>query len=286
MTIPASTGPTRCSRYSKEVTTPKFPPPPRTPQKRSACSVALAVRNWPSAVTMSTERRLSEARPYWRASQPQPPPRVTPAIPVVEMAPPVTAKPKAWVSRSNSPQVRPGSAPAVRCTGSTRTLFSRDRSSTMPPSHTALPATLWPPPRTATTDDKAGSPVNHGVPQRTGLTVALVAWTEQGAAQARLEVVHRCCCKHGISACCRGNAQVSPGFSPLLQSGLWRAVSQGLHRPPGVGGIGPGRRERGDPVAQVTQPNAACKCPILPRPERAPAQPAPPAPSASARGPR
>ena len=34
--------PTRCSRYSNEVTTPKFPPPPRTPQKRSSFSVGLA----------------------------------------------------------------------------------------------------------------------------------------------------------------------------------------------------------------------------------------------------
>ena len=49
---------------------PKFPTPPRTPQKRSACSVELAVRNRPSAVTTSTESRLSHASPYLRLSHP------------------------------------------------------------------------------------------------------------------------------------------------------------------------------------------------------------------------
>jgi hypothetical protein len=87
---------------------PKFPPPPRIPQKRSAFVVTLAVRNSPSAVMISTDKRLSDASPYDRASQPQPPPRVSPAMPVVEMAPPVVARPKTWVSRSNSPQVRAG----------------------------------------------------------------------------------------------------------------------------------------------------------------------------------
>src|SRR5262249_57013224 len=75
-TRPASTGPTGYKRYSKEVTTPKFPPPPRTPQKRSACSVSLATLHVPSAVTMSTEVRLSDTSPYLYPSQPWPPPRL------------------------------------------------------------------------------------------------------------------------------------------------------------------------------------------------------------------
>ena len=43
------------------------PPPPRRPQKRSSFSVALAVRNRPSAVTTSADLRLSQDRPYLRA---------------------------------------------------------------------------------------------------------------------------------------------------------------------------------------------------------------------------
>ena len=86
---------------------PKLPPPPRSPQNRSGCSWSLAVRNRPSAVTTSADSRLSQVSPYLRCSQPMPPPSVSPAIPVVETAPPVVASPNACVSRSNSPQVRP-----------------------------------------------------------------------------------------------------------------------------------------------------------------------------------
>ena len=64
--------------------------------------------------------------------------------------PPGVARPKAWVSRSTSPQRVPA-ARAVRVTGSTQRPFIGDRSITTPPSHVAVPATLWPPPRTATT---------------------------------------------------------------------------------------------------------------------------------------
>src|SRR5215210_7829874 len=77
---PANTvGPTGLSRNSNSVTIPKFPPPPRTPQKRSAFSPALALTNSPSAVTRSTPRSWSIVRPYLRSSQPIPPPRVRPA---------------------------------------------------------------------------------------------------------------------------------------------------------------------------------------------------------------
>ena len=85
---PLSTfGPTGWSWNSKLVTMPKFPPPPRSPQKRSAFSVSLA-RTWlPSAVTTSAESRLSTVMPYFRLSQPKPPPSVRPATPVVELMP-------------------------------------------------------------------------------------------------------------------------------------------------------------------------------------------------------
>src|SRR5215472_7143279 len=140
--MPASTGPTGCSWYSNDVTTPKLPPPPRSPQKSSEFCLALAVSNLPSAVTTSADRRLSQLRPCFPCSQPSPPPRVSPAIPVVETTPPVLARPKACVSRLYSPQVSPASARAVRLRGSTLTLFIGDRSTIRPPSQTALPVML------------------------------------------------------------------------------------------------------------------------------------------------
>jgi len=82
------------------VTTPKLPPPPRSPQKSSGFSSPLALTIRPSAVTTSAAIRLSQARPYERESQPTPPPRVRPAIPVVEIAPPRQARPWRWVSTS------------------------------------------------------------------------------------------------------------------------------------------------------------------------------------------
>ena len=54
---------TGCSRNSNDVTTPKFPPPPRIAQKRSSFSPSLATWNLPSAVTTSAETRLSQRQP-------------------------------------------------------------------------------------------------------------------------------------------------------------------------------------------------------------------------------
>jgi hypothetical protein len=48
---------------------------------------SLAVINRPSAVTTSTEIRLSELSPCLRRSQPSPPPSVRPAIPVAVTTP-------------------------------------------------------------------------------------------------------------------------------------------------------------------------------------------------------
>ena len=101
-------GPTSCSRYSNDVTMPKLPLPPRSPQKRSGFSSALAVTRSPAAVTTSADSRLSAVRPHLRSSQPLPLPSVSPAIPVVEKRPPVTASPCSCVAASNSPQVKPG----------------------------------------------------------------------------------------------------------------------------------------------------------------------------------
>ena len=69
-------------------------------------------------------------------------------MPVVELMPVGVTSPNACASRSNSPKVTPGSTRAVRANGSMRTDFIGDKSIITPPSQTALPAMLWPPPRT------------------------------------------------------------------------------------------------------------------------------------------
>ena len=53
-------------RNVNDVTTPKFPPPPRSAQNRSLCELSLAVTNVPSASTTSAARRLSTVRPKRR----------------------------------------------------------------------------------------------------------------------------------------------------------------------------------------------------------------------------
>ncbi len=142
--------PTRCSRYVKEVTTPKLPPPPRSPANSSGCEAALAVSSRPSAVTTSASTRLSQVSPYARDSQPLPPPSVVPAMPAAEYGAPGVASPKACVSWSKPPQVTPGCARAVRRSGSTRTPVRPDRSISIAPSPVPRPARLCPAPRTAT----------------------------------------------------------------------------------------------------------------------------------------
>ena len=146
-------GPTSWSRSTNDVTIPKLPPPPRRPQNRSGLLSALAVTSRPSAVTTSAEIRLSGVSPHLRSSQPLPLPSVSPAIPVVEKRPPVTARPNACVSASKSPQVAPASARTVRASGSTRIERIGERSITMPSSQVEWPGAEWPPPRTATGSD-------------------------------------------------------------------------------------------------------------------------------------
>ena len=93
--------------------------------------------------------RLSTVMPYVRLSQPNPPPSVRPAIPVVELMPVGTARARAWVAASRSPNVAPGSTRAVRASGSTCTAFILLNEITRPPSHIAFPAMLWPAPKMA-----------------------------------------------------------------------------------------------------------------------------------------
>src|SRR6185312_13763442 len=137
-------------RKVNDVTTPKLPPPPRSAQNRSLCSLsALAVTNDPSASTTSADSRLSTVRPKRRDRYPMPPPSVRPATPVEAMNPDGVAMPNATVAWSTSPQVQPGSTRTVWSSGLTVVLRSSDRSMTRASSATASPAALCPPPRMA-----------------------------------------------------------------------------------------------------------------------------------------
>lgn len=73
-----------------------------------------------------------------RASQPMPPPRVTPWTPVCETLPAVVASPCSWVARSSAPSW----AHALRCSGSTRAPLMAVRSIISPAWGTESPTTL------------------------------------------------------------------------------------------------------------------------------------------------
>ena len=114
-------GPASCSANSNSVTIAKFPPPPRSAQKRSGFSLSDAVSRSPCAVTTRAETRLSIASPYFRLSHPIPPPRVRPPTPVWLIRPTGTASPCAWVAASRSPSRAPPPTFARRASGSTVT---------------------------------------------------------------------------------------------------------------------------------------------------------------------
>ena len=65
----------RIERDSRLVATPKFAPAPHRPQNSSGSSSALARTMRPSAVTSSTERRLSGRQSNRAGARPTPPPR-------------------------------------------------------------------------------------------------------------------------------------------------------------------------------------------------------------------
>src|SRR3954452_19973002 len=117
---PATAVACSCSWSVNDVTTPKFPPPPRIAQNRSGFSASLAWASVPSASTTSAPSMLSTERPYLRVRCPTPPPSSSPT-PVVEMTPNGVASPNACVAWSMSPIVLPPPTSAVREAGSTRT---------------------------------------------------------------------------------------------------------------------------------------------------------------------
>ncbi len=130
------------SRNVNEVATPKLPPPPCSAQNKSGFSVSLAVTCRPSASTSSTDSRLSQARPNFRSSHPDPPPSVRPPTPVVEIRPPVVATPCAWVAPSTAPHVAPPPTTATRASGEIVTELILRRSSTTPSWTRHAPVTL------------------------------------------------------------------------------------------------------------------------------------------------
>ena len=113
--------PTGWVRNSNSVTTPKFPPPPRSAQNSSGFSSALACTFVPSARTTSAPMRLSTVRPKRRERWPMPPPSVSPPTPVVEMTPDGVARPCSPVALSTSAHVQPPPTRTVSVAGSTTT---------------------------------------------------------------------------------------------------------------------------------------------------------------------
>src|SRR5215203_138048 len=142
MRPPSTSGPTGCRASSNLVTTPKLPPPPRSAQNSSGFCDSEACATDPSAVTSSTDRRLSQVSPYLRTRWPNPPPSVKPPMPVLDTSPPVVASPCCWVAASNSFHLVPPPANARRNFTSTSTSFSCERSRTTPSSQVEKPATL------------------------------------------------------------------------------------------------------------------------------------------------
>ena len=85
MRAPATTfGSNGWARNVKDVTTPKLPPPPRRPQNRSAFSVALARTSFARREDHVGGDEVVDRQAVRPVSQPTPPPRVRPAIPVPE----------------------------------------------------------------------------------------------------------------------------------------------------------------------------------------------------------
>src|ERR1700758_4348308 len=78
------------------VAMPKLPPPPPLhAQNRSGSEAALAVSTRDCASTMLTCCMLSQVRPWERASNPCPPPRIWPETPTVGQLPACSASPLA-----------------------------------------------------------------------------------------------------------------------------------------------------------------------------------------------
>src|SRR5205807_1788952 len=119
------------------------------PQNRCGFSDSEARTTRPSAVTTVYASTLSQLSPNCRASQPIPPPSVSPPTPVCETLPAVVARPCSPAATSRFLSSEPPPTHALRCAGSARTADMGERSIMTPPSGTDSPSTLWPPHFTA-----------------------------------------------------------------------------------------------------------------------------------------
>ncbi len=146
----------------KLVTTPKLPPPPRSAQKRSG--ILRLARGDEAAVGEHHVgfEQVVDGEAVFAREVAVPPPSVSPATPVVETMPNGTARPKACVAWSTSPEVQPAPTRTVRSPGSTRTPFIIDRSMTSPSSTLPRPGPLWPPPRMAMQQIVVAAEIDRG----------------------------------------------------------------------------------------------------------------------------
>ena len=94
-------------------------------------------------------------------------------------------QPERLVTRSTSAQVAPPSTSTVRPYSLMRTVRIAERSMTRPSSTTAVPATLWPPPRTA-----SGTPCSAARAHRRGDVVGVGAARDHGGAAVDHAVPH------------------------------------------------------------------------------------------------
>ena len=105
---PPRTRPSGWRRNSRRVTTPKFPPPPRSAQNRSGWTCSLASTTLPSARTTCTDATESAVSPNLRLSQPMPPRRVIPLTPTSGLSPSGRTMPCTSAALVSTPAVTPG----------------------------------------------------------------------------------------------------------------------------------------------------------------------------------
>ena len=122
-----------CVANVKDVTTPKFPPPPpRSDQNRSDSDDAFAVTVLPSASTTIADVNESHVSPNCRPITPCPPPIVSPLMPTVAHVPPGNTLPLAASAVATSISRAPGPIVTVLLDGCGCTADIPDRSITMP----------------------------------------------------------------------------------------------------------------------------------------------------------
>ena len=211
-TVPCVISPSNGWRRNvNDVAIPKFAPAPRRPQKSSGFSSSLARTRRPSAVTSSTERRLSIVSPCFRWSRPMPPPRVSPATPVCETTPTGQTSPAACACSSSSARSAPPATRAVRAPGSTvhashpgevdhdaviARREARDAVAAAPDGDEQILLAGEPKRRddvidVRRSDDQRRVPVDEPVPHDARGVVARVAGTDDLAVEAAVEVRQR-----------------------------------------------------------------------------------------------